>query len=231
VVSQEFIKSVEAWATRARLWTWVIGTVVVIATSLTAAVGYLGTNFGQTPLFQLIPAVLITAASSLWLVSRLRLRRNGSQTTNQVAPSDRELLPSSSEQCLVPQDIFLEINDDPSIRYKRKLRIRLQNKSRKHLIVRAATWQSRAETDIEVRPLNNHPWQIRRPDSSWSAEMAEVAASPNAVLRTWIGLHEQADHDDVRQRIVQGTLGALTIPMVIDNLVVEQRISFGPIRI
>jgi hypothetical protein len=63
-------KSFENLATRARLWTWVIGAIVLAATAavtlMTGIAGFLGGNLGQAPLFQLIPAMLIATASTAW---------------------------------------------------------------------------------------------------------------------------------------------------------------------
>jgi hypothetical protein len=63
----DIIKAIEHWAGRARTWAFVFGLVIAVPTALTVAFGYLGGNFGQTSLAQLIPAALLTAAASAWL--------------------------------------------------------------------------------------------------------------------------------------------------------------------
>jgi hypothetical protein len=226
VAFQDFIKSFEAGATRARLWAWVVGALVVIPTGLTAAMGYLGGSFGQAPLFQLIPAALITAASSLWLAIRVR----------PVTASIRSPTESSSiDTILVPLDIWLETTDDPKVNFKKKLRIVLRNASGKHLTVRAATWERRSSADLTVRQMERYLWQVEG-DNGWEngswrpQELAEILVPPGAAIRTWIGLHDGAVHEWVRRRLVQGHLGILTVPLTIDGQAPkQQRLVLGPI--
>jgi hypothetical protein len=233
VAFQEFIKSVEAGATRARLWAWVIGAVVVIPSVVTAAMGYFGGSFGQAPLFQLIPAVLITAVSSLWLAIRFMPTGTASKT---FAGSGGEPLATSTDRTLIPLDIWLETTDDPKIHFKKKLRIILRNASGKHITIRAATWERRSSADVPVRQMERYLWQIEG-DNGWEngswrpQEVAEILVPTGAVLRTWIGLNDGAGHDGIRRRLVQGHLGILIGPLTIDGQVTQQRLALGPISV
>jgi hypothetical protein len=73
----KFIKALKELANRARLWTWIAGAVVVataaVVAGVTAIAGFFGGMFGQAPLFQLIPAIHVAAASTAWLTSRLSM--------------------------------------------------------------------------------------------------------------------------------------------------------------
>jgi hypothetical protein len=153
--------------------------------------------------------------------------------------TDEQMVSSSAgaraEKILVPEDVCFERSDDQAIQYKRKLRIVLRNESEKHIIVRSPSWRRRSNLDIQVRPQDRYLWQTEGPNGwengSWGPnEMAEVPAGPGAILRTWIGLHDDATRDGVRRRLVQGNLGILVVPLIIDGQLTEQRLTLGPIR-
>jgi hypothetical protein len=131
---------------------------------------------------------------------------------------------------LTVQDVYIERNDDPSIVYKRKLRIVLRNESRKDVIVKPANWDT-STGDITVQPLRGHPWRLEGPrgreNGSWGPERGFVEAvdvAPGRALQTWIGLLASADEVEVRRRHEIRRLGTLIIPLQIDGRKAEQRI-------
>jgi hypothetical protein len=136
----------------------------------------------------------------------------------------------------VPQDVFLEVNDNPNITYKRKLRIILRNDSGRTITIRGANWIRRGNDDIFLKPQRSYLWQIEESPGSWennkwkSEELAEMSVPPGFVVWTYIGLHDQATHEGVRRRLIGGRLGSLVVVLMIDGRIVEQRISPGPIR-
>ena len=145
-----------------------------------------------------------------------------------------EIEPRSASKILAPLDIWLETTEAPQIHYKRKLRIVVQNISGKNVLARAGVWERRGGTDIQIRPLERHLWQVEGPSGwdseSWGpGEREEVLVRPGGVLRTWIGLHDGATDHEVRRRLVQGTVGILTIPLVVDGQPTQQKLTFGPI--
>jgi hypothetical protein len=144
---------------------------------------------------------------------------------------------TTTKPLLIPQDIYLEANDSPELRYKRKLRIVLKNESSKYIQVMSANWRRRTGDDIEIKPQERLVWQVEEQPGSWEnnkwkpGETAEITANPGSVVWVYIGLHDHATEHGVRRRLVQGRLGTLTIVMRADGQVTEQIISPGPIRI
>jgi hypothetical protein len=61
----------------------------------------------------------------------------------------------TTTQFFSPLDVWLESNEDPSVHFKRKLRIVLQNISGTNIIVQAAAWERRGGTDIPIRNLRD----------------------------------------------------------------------------
>jgi hypothetical protein len=230
------IETFEAWASRARLWAWIITAVVGVPTAAVAVTGYLGGSFGHAPLFQLIPAILITAASSFWLAnffrSNLAIRKFGSDVTHNDDLRQEE----ATRNPLRVMDIFL-YPDDNDQDFKRKLRIVLLNKNEKRVHIRSASWKRRTDDDVELRSQDRYLWQIENHPGSWRVddwreeESADIIVDPGAAVRTYIGLHHEASQHGISRRLIQGRLGTLTVNMMIDGRPMQQQISPGPICI
>jgi hypothetical protein len=126
------------------------------------------------------------------------------------------------------QDVYLERDDSPTTHYHRKLRIVLKNDSGKDVSVRAGAWRS-VTGDILIQPMGKHVWRYEgsqgwQNDSWLSGEYEEVVVRPGMALQTWIGLDISADEIDIRRRQITRRLGALIVPLTIDEQNDEQRI-------
>jgi hypothetical protein len=130
-------------------------------------------------------------------------------------------------EVLKVQDVYLERRDDnPTTKYKRKLRIVVRNEGEYEVTVLAARWRSHTG-DIATQPLDRHVWQIAGgkgwESNSWRrAEDPMVRALPGQVLRTWIGLDPSADEVEVRRRHVTRRLGTLIVPLQINGHMFDQ---------
>jgi hypothetical protein len=166
-----------------------------------------------------------------------RQAREQSQNIDLAAVTQSSPIAGSQvDKILVPLDVYLEINNDPTITCKRKLRIVLRNESGRHITVRATSWQRRSNDDIQLRSQDRYLWQIEDSPGSWEdnkwrpGETTEISAGPGAAIWTYIGLHDQATDHGVRRRSIQGRLGTLVVVLMTNGQMVEQRISLGPIR-
>jgi hypothetical protein len=222
---RERIEQIERFLGRVHLLWWLLPSSVL--TLITGILGYI-----RDAPFGVFVAGLIAAFAipSLGLAALFfaanRLHRNSKHAGG-----------SQVDKSLVPLDVYLEINDDPTITYKRKLRIVLRNESGRHITVRTTSWQRRSNDDIQLRSQDRYLWQIEESPGSWEdnkwrpGETTEISAGPGAAIWTYIGLHDQATDHGVRRRLVQGRRGTLVVVLMTDGQMVEQRTSLGPIRI
>lgn len=118
---------------------------------------------------------------------------------------------------LIPLDVYLEVNDSPTIEYKRKLRIVLRNVSEHDVLVKAGQWRTDIG-DIEVRPLKQQSWDPETEkgwtSGHWSGPgRPELLVHPGQAFSTWVGLMPSVVEQDVRRRFVTQRLGTLIIPL------------------
>jgi hypothetical protein len=89
----------------------------------------------------------------------------GQGTRSQIAEPERiqaalshvKSLRPSSEQSLVPQDVYYFHDTTPGRGYPHKVWIVLRNAGRRDLFVSPAKWET-STGDIATRPISQHPW-------------------------------------------------------------------------
>lgn len=82
-----WLKTIEEVSNRIRLWVWIIGAIGVAVAGGVTMIGYLGASFGAAPLYQLIPAVLLSVAATMFLVMQLRDSVSDLQASARRRPS------------------------------------------------------------------------------------------------------------------------------------------------
>jgi hypothetical protein len=157
----------------------------------------------------------------------------GQGTRSQIAEPERiqaalshvKSLRPSSEQSLVPQDVYYFHDTTPGRGYPHKVWIVLRNAGRRDLFVSPAKWET-STGDIATRPISQHPWTPEGPGgwekNSWSWPREERQNEPihvprGGIIQTWVGLPGPLHEVELRRRIVTKRLGALIIPVKVNG--------------
>lgn len=111
----------------------------------------------------------------------------------------------------------------PSVEYKRKLYIVVQNLSELEILIGpGTTWKA---GDLRIREIPQQKWEIA-PANGWDSdqwtydEKAEIRLKPGQFARTWVGLHPAATQEEFAA--LSGRVGTLSVPVKVLGEVREQ---------
>jgi hypothetical protein len=117
------------------------------------------------------------------------------------------------ESQLTVSSVEFREDDNPDIRYKRKLYIKLRNDGASPVVLGPETaWQDRY---FQPNPVSEHVWQLEALSGlrrgGWDKERPAVFVRPGQSARTWIGLPNHLTSADVEKARKAGQIGSLKL--------------------
>jgi hypothetical protein len=106
--------------------------------------------------------------------------------------------------------------DNPTINYKAKLRVCLENATAQTAVLREVKWEAHAPADVPFQPPFWYRLQIETSKGGWRSdqwrpEATEITVNSGLAFRASVGLDPAHSDDDLRRRLVLEQLGTMVI--------------------